>query len=309
VAWQWAEQQQARTQNLRVQRQLQDSRSELSSIQTEIDRLNLRAARLDSASASAADAAQKSLEEARKFEAWKTRLRALLMADDYRWPEDSPFVRIPKKVVGQLGVNHPVVIPGVLKPEARELLGLTPPEREQIEAALQTHLAAMDRLVEDHLYETNRDSNFSIPASALASHVWAVPPLEDEVKASGAQLEAALQATLGPERWPLVKEQLASVDTLRRILNLDAGEKGQEIGAWVSQTGDNLTVGYGWSEKDSSFSNNGMALSLFTPGAPTDHGQNPVESLEYRSLPAALTARMLEWIRQQAATRLGETPK
>jgi len=98
-----------------------------------------------------------------------------LLAADYHWPEDSPFVRIPKAVVPQLEVRHPIAPPGVLKQETRELLGLTPAEREQAEQALQQYFAAMDSLMDSNRYETNRTTLATIPANALSSQVLACP--------------------------------------------------------------------------------------------------------------------------------------
>jgi hypothetical protein len=189
------------------------------------------------------------------------------------------------------------------------LLGLTPQERQQLEAELQTHFAAMDGLIENHVCETNRGSLLYIPPKAVASQVWTVPALGDEVQTKADELEARLQETLGPERWPLVKAQLEmiSTDSLRRILNLDASQNAQEVGVWISETGGKQTVGSGWSSRGSSFSFDGADLGLFLPRG--DSGADRVEYIGSRSLPSALTGRMMAWIQQQAVARLGGAAK
>ena len=52
--------------------------------------------------AQANEAAARAAESAQAFEAWKKRIRGLLTAADYHWPDDSPFVRIPKSALPEL---------------------------------------------------------------------------------------------------------------------------------------------------------------------------------------------------------------
>ncbi len=306
VAWQISEQREAQAALIQAKTQLVASQNEFSVVQTEIQRLNGSTTQLDESLARARDAVARSAETAQKFEAWKQRTRAQLLAADYEWPEDSAFVRIPKKMLPQLEVRHPITQPGLIKQEARELMGLTPTEREQAEAALHNHFDAMDSLMESNRFATNRATLANLPKDALAGQVWGLPALGDEVKQRGEEIQAALKAVLGDERWPLVEEQLKSsgTDTLRRILNLDAGEKGQELAAWIREQEGRLVVGFGWGEPNSSFSQSGLALSLFLPGA-----ESPASVEDYmnvRQLSATLTRPALEWLRQQAEIRLGK---
>ena len=219
-----------------------------------------------------ASAAARRAADADRFSAWKQRLLALLTAEDYHWPEDSPFVRIPKSVVRQLDSPHPVRPPGVLTQAARELLGLTPQEREQVEAALQSHFAAMDKLADGSIYETNAlaayASRFGIPSPAIASQVWTIPALGDEVNTQAKALETSLQNTLGPERWAMVQGQMgvSGTDTLRRVLNLDAAQNPQQIAVWISNSNGKPTVGYGWQGNGGAFTQDGASLDLFQPG-------------------------------------------
>jgi hypothetical protein len=132
--------------------------------------------------------------------------------------------------------------------------------------------------------------------------------LGDGVKRSAEDLQSALQATLGAERWPMVAEQLKSTgsDTPRRILNLDAGEKGQELAAWIQERDGQLLAGYSWGEPNGYFNSGGVALSLFLPDARLPDGQSADDYVGSRQVAGPLIQPALEWLRQQAETRLGK---
>jgi RNA polymerase sigma factor (sigma-70 family) len=306
VAWQWNESRETQAALAQVDIHLAAAQNEFSLLQTEFQRLNVSAARLDDSLANARSAAARTAETEQKFAAWKERVRARLLAADYQWPADLPFVRIPKAILPQLTVTPPITQPGVIKREARELLGLTPPEREQAEAALQKHLAAMDGLMESSRYETNSRNYSSLPRDAVASQVFALPALGDEVKQSVEELQVALQAVFGNERWPMMEAQLESYGshTLRRILLLDAGDQGQELAVWIRDQDGKLLAGYGWGEQRSSISRSDLALELFLTDTEFPLGGTIEEHLQVQQLPPALTRPALAWIRQQAEVRL-----
>ncbi|TAL03468.1 MAG: sigma-70 family RNA polymerase sigma factor [Verrucomicrobia bacterium] len=307
VAWQWHAQRHAAEASSRAQTQLADAQAEFTMLQSEVERLRESAARLDASFADANKSAAQRVEDLRKFEAWKEKIRGQLLAADYHWPDDSPFVRIPKSMLRQLTVHSPVSQPGVIKQEARELLGLTPQEREQVEAALRNHFTTMDELMSARLYETNRAELVYIPQTALASEVWGVPPLGEDAKSSVAALQSSLQAVLGDERWPLVAAQLRASggDSLSRILNLGAGERGQELAAWIVEADGKLNLGFGWGDHTSSMSSGGVPLELYRPEVEPRSGRLPVDDYLH-GFPETLTRPMLDWIRRQAAVRLGK---
>lgn len=309
VAWQLSEQRETQNALAQAKTQLTIAQNEFSVVQTEIQRLTESTAKLDESLAAIRDATARSAETAQKFEAWKKRTREQLLASDYQWSDDSAFVRIPKTMLRQLNVYQPITPPGLIRQEARELLGLTPAEREQTEAALHSHFAAMDTLMESNRYATNNAKLASLPKDALAGQAWGLPALGNEVKQQAEELRAALKSVLGDERWPLVDEQLKypGTDTLRRVLNLDAGEKGQELGAWIQERDGKLIAGFSWGEENSSFSQSGVALSLFLPDKDFPISGTSVEDyMNVRQLPTALTHPALAWLRQQAETRLGK---
>jgi RNA polymerase sigma factor (sigma-70 family) len=314
LIWQWEARRQAGEQATRLRTQLKEAQTELLEIQTQIDRLNETSTRLAAAAGAAAESARRIAQDKEKFDAWRTRLRRLLTSADYHWPDDSPFVRIPKSAVRQIDVHHPVLPPGVLKREARELFGLTPEERERLEGALQRHFRAIDDIIESRIYETNRPSRLQVPASAAASAVWVVPPLGEQAKASGQELQATWETVLAGERSSLVGWLLVtwfpSTDTLRRVLNLDANKDQQELAVWVQNENDNWLLGYGFSSGRAMTSTSGISLEKFAPTADPATGANAsgYAGLDEHVLPDPLARRIRAWIQQQTGARLGKDP-
>jgi hypothetical protein len=308
LVWQWHRQGEARNALAVAKSKHAVTQDELAFRQSELLRLTESATKLDDSLANARLAAARRAETEQKFTAWKAQTRARLLAADYQWPEDLPFIRIPKAIVPQLNVERPVTPPGSLSQAARELLGLTPTERQVAEEAFHNHFATMDSLMEAGRYETNQGSFASVSREALASQVWGFSALGDVVKQSTEELQSALRADLGEERWPMVARQFESsgTDTLRSILNLDAGEKGQELAVWIQERDGKLVAGYSWGGPNAAFSSSGLALSLFLPNAQLPPGAGSVEDyLATRQIAATLTQPALEWIRQQAEARLG----
>jgi RNA polymerase sigma factor (sigma-70 family) len=300
VSWQWQSQKQAHDRMLHLQTQLLESQTEMASTQVEIDRLNGLSTRLAASSAAATQAVERYANALKRFTAWKTHLHSLLTADDYHWPEDSPFVRIPKSVLHELHYDRSINPPGVLKQETRELLGLMPQERKQIEATLQNHFATMDDLIEKQIIETNQTAHFHIPVTAVASVVWVVPPLGDEVLRHEEELHTALETILGGERWPVVKAQLESSgsDTLRRTSNLDAEMNGQEVAVWIQNENGKSRASFGFSSGSTTMTAGGLALEYTLPGSETSvSGDAWGDSL---GLSESLTQRIQGWLKLQA---------
>ncbi len=307
VTWQWNQHRQTKGELVRIRGQLVQAQSQYAILQTDVERLRARASNLDASLTGTTTRAEQNTAAVKKFAEWKEKLRARLFATDYRWPDDSPFVRIPKSDLGRINTGSPISPPGVLKPEACELLGLTPQEHEQIEATLTKHFSDIDGLIENNLYATNQAGHVYMPKSALASEVWVLPALGDAAKASADELQAALKNELGEERWLLVQSQLESTgtDTLRRVLNLDAGTQAQEVAVWITESGGKPMASYGWSAGYSSFNTGGVPLSAFVPGIQTAPGMNPWDNLAARNFPVPITQRITDWLQQQAQSRLG----
>ncbi|MGC3959403.1 MAG: sigma-70 family RNA polymerase sigma factor [Verrucomicrobiota bacterium] len=303
VAWQISEQREAQAALAQAKTQLAAARNEFSVVQTEVQRLNESATQLEESLARDREAAARSAETALKFVAWKESVRARLFATDYTWPDDLPFVRIPKAILPELEVYRPVLLPGEIRPEARELLGLTPNEREAMETAVQKHFAAVEELIESRSVETNRARYAYIPKEALVTQVWSVPPLGNDVTAPANALKEAWRSTLGEERWPLVEAQLqnSGTHTLQRTFNLDGESSGQEFAVWLINHGGEMMVNYSWGREGCTTSSGGRPLSSFFPDATSDWaGQSNEQWLDVQGLPNAFTRPALEWIHNQA---------
>ncbi|HEY4416265.1 MAG TPA: sigma-70 family RNA polymerase sigma factor [Verrucomicrobiae bacterium] len=307
VAWQWHQQNQANTTLAQSKADLAGVHTEFSTLQTEVDELRQKSAKMDTSLADSAKSVSEREAKARQFAAWKKRMREQLLSADYHWPDDSAFIRIPKSVLPQLEVHEPITQPGVIKQAARELLGLSPTEREQAEAALQKYFSAMDNLASANSYETNRGTYVHVPADALASQVFGLPALGAGVKQYSDELQASLQTDFGEERWPLMQSQLDSSGTysLRHTLDMDAGENGQELAVWIQNQNGELMTGLGWGQSYTTLSTGGMALRFFLPGVTFPDGSSSENFMDMEQLPATLTAPALAWIRQQAEARLG----
>lgn len=312
VVWQWKAKQVAAREAIAVRTELRSVYSERTTIESEVERLTRNAEELGASLATAGRAEAQSAETARKLEEWKTRIRSALMANDYRWPEDGPFVRIPKTVVPKLALRMPVAMPGVLKPEAREVLGLSPQERENLEGRLQNYFGKMDRLVEASIVETNESSRVRPPAGAVASKIFYVPALGDEAKTDANQLAEELQALLGDERWPIVKSgwDSSGTHTLSRILELDADQSWQEVSIWINTNSSGaLTVGYQWASRNASFGAGGATLESALPGSIPPGGRSAIQDVEQNVLPAPIASRMVAWLQEQAQAHVGKEPK
>jgi RNA polymerase sigma factor (sigma-70 family) len=300
VLWQWNSEKNARQKVMYLQNQLKATQMDLVATLSEIDRLMKDSEGLAASSAEARNAADRLTEAQNKYVVWKNHLRTILTSEEYRWPEDSPFVRIPKSVLHELYYDRSINPPGTLKQETRELLGLMPQERKQIEATLQNHFATMDDLIEKQIIETNQSAHFHIPVTAVASVVWVVPPLGDEVLRHGEELQTALEGILGGERWPVVKAQLDSSgsDTLRRTSNLDAGMDGQEVAVWIQKENGKSLASFGFSSGSATMTTGGLVLEYALPGSETG-ASGDAWGCSF-GLPESLTQRIQGWLKLQA---------
>ena len=101
---------------------------------------------------------------------------------------------------------EPFSPPGVVQPYARELMGLTPSERQSVEETLHRHFADVEGRIEAGIYETNKPSSgFAFPDVVVATKVFVAPKLGDEAKQLADKLLAEVRGILGEERWPLVQ--------------------------------------------------------------------------------------------------------
>lgn len=182
--------------------------------QAYLDRWRAEATNLERAQAQARDAAARAAESAQAFTTWKQNLQARLGAKDYRWDDNSPFVRIPKALLPELSMLVQVAAfspPGVVHRLSGELLCLTPEEQEAIERVLQ-RTGKIQRGPVAEVYEQETPLN----GRTLAARIFMPdPPGENGPVAEQrfGQMLTELRGILGEERWPVVPPRYRQVDT------------------------------------------------------------------------------------------------
>jgi len=319
AGWQWNEGRVAGRELKRTETQLVAGRSGAAALQSEIARLRMNVTRLEQSVAQANVAAARAAANAQAFADWKQRIRAPLFAADYRWDDDSPFVRIPKSILPELsefaGVE-PFSASGVVQSFASELMGMTPAERRAVEDALRLHSGDLDRAREAGIYETNRTKSGQQLATDETEKIFVLPAVpKDELKARGDRMLAELRGLLGEERWPLVEIRLqekthrgnsSSID-LRSILNLDSKKTAEELSVTVSTDAKGTPTwtaafsGGGWAGYQ-----NGVLSTFLREGDP----RRTNLSGEFGSgLSNGLRQRALTWLEEQATARLATKEK
>jgi hypothetical protein len=291
-----------------MQTQLFASQNELANVQTEIEQLRAVSGRLEQSLTQQNEAAARAAASTQAFAAWKKRIRGRITATDYRWSDDSPFVRIPKSALpelSKLSTVEPFEKPGGVVPFARELLSLTPAELQSMEDTLHRHFAYVDERLAAGIQETNGP----LSGRVVAKRMFALPEPGDEAKQRTDQMLAEIRGILGDERWPLVQARLDD-DNGKTHLSLDLesilNQRKQNLSVWV-ETDDQgkLTMGYNLGGAMATFGSG--ALSMFLPeGDPnrTDGAEKTIFGMDYLSKP--LRARALEWLQEQAIARLGK---
>jgi len=224
VGWQLKEQHAAREEVLRIRTQLTEARSDASYLEAQNEQWRATSAALGQSLAEADAAATRVAESAQAFESWKQRIRGPLLAADYRWNEDSEFIRIPKALLPELGdlaAAHtaPFSAPGIVRPYARELMSLSPMERQKMEATLQRvaelqgrELANVTEADPPVRAASGRASSKKVIVAAREFGYQAPGETEDEAGQLLAgerftQLLASLRNILGEERWRVMPDK------------------------------------------------------------------------------------------------------
>jgi RNA polymerase sigma factor (sigma-70 family) len=318
VGWQVHERHDAREAAKRMQTQLLASQNEAATAQTELERLRSTAGTLEQSVAQANEATARAAASAQAFEAWKRRTRGQLAAADYRWPEDSPFVRIPKSAVPGL-IENTVAdlysLPGGVPRFASELLGMTPSERQSLEETLhRSFLEHLEQLEADAagIQETNLPVSgrviakkaFILPAPGKGN----VPRMETRQRTD---VQAEMRGVLGEERWSLVQASFQ---------RKPGGKVYSGRTSWASVSGGGLTVSLETDAKGTlkvmalfSLGYAGATLSMFLPeGDPSrSNGADEFLSDLVRGgfLSNALRQRVVAWLQEQAVARLSKKEK
>lgn len=174
--------------------QLDTTRADVQDASAELDRLQKESVRLDG-SLPTAEMQSRYEEAARKLAEWRSQAHALLTNAVGYWPQGFPYVRIPKAVIKDLGLQA-----GAVSPEAVELLGMTPQEKLLAERALSDYLHGIDNLSSSLAYETNLPS--TQPGRLTKTVI--IPPLGQELKSLANDTGAQISQVLGTQREQLL---------------------------------------------------------------------------------------------------------
>ncbi|MCX6927823.1 MAG: sigma-70 family RNA polymerase sigma factor [Verrucomicrobia bacterium] len=326
VGWQLNERHAAAGQLKRSQTQLLTAQSERSAAQEELERMQATFGKLQQTAAQQKEAADRAAESARAFDVWKQKTRSQLLAADYRWDDDSAFVRIPKALLPDLSDlvdNSPFSPPGVVKPYACELLCLTRAEHRTLEGTLQ-RVAVLQAGEKAEVYELDNP----VSGGVLASRKFADRALRGMAGAEAeqhlAQLVTEMRGIIGDERWRVMPSRFrnVNVDLFNSALmpdpaatieaRVEVDTQGRPKASWLC-TGEAPpeaphppagvysvnVVGYG---------NGSAPLSAFLPDADPDQRKQAAD-LGGIVTPEPIRRRVSEWFQEQAVLRLGRKEK
>lgn len=288
----------------RLHRQLLAAQQERAALEPGLESLRAISNRLDQSLVEARAAVNRAAESDRAFENWKRRIRGQLADTQYRWIEDSPFARIPKSALASLSKlsgSSPFMPPGVVEPYERELMGLTPSERQSVEETLHQHFTLVAARLAARIYETNSLLEGNLPKGVVAFREFVSPGLSDQAKQLADQMVADLRAIVGEERWPMVQATIQKTDGLPgRILNL--GTKDSE-GLQIFVGADNKVVATWGNGAVSAYHN--AELSMFLP-EDDPHRTQGADKFGGNLLSSALRQRAAAWLQEQAIDRIGK---
>jgi hypothetical protein len=140
----------------------------------------------------------------RRFETLRVRARGLLAASEKKWPDDLPFVRIPKSALPSMAAQAGPETPQNLQAKVSNLLNLDAPSAEAADRVFSNYFATVDGLIRTNLYQTNYPSALQLPAEGH-SIVFVLEPCGPGIRAALSVLTNDLAGVLGEDRWRMVK--------------------------------------------------------------------------------------------------------
>ena len=300
LAWQLNAQQRAGQESRRSRAQLLAAQNQLAALQAQLERLRTMATRLEQSVAQANEAAAQAAESAQAFDVWKKKIRGQLTAAECKWDDDSPFARIPKSALPKLYkdyVGSPFSARGLVEPWAREIMGLSPSERQSLEELLHGHFAEVEGKLAVGIQETNNP----LSGREVAAIAFSVPkPVEQEMKQIVEKTLREVRTFLGEERWPLVQATDSTSDGLTASLTQSA----QLLSIWVEKDDHGaLTMGYGL--QGAICAGGTGALTMFLP----ESDPNKTEGADVFGrglLSTPMRQRALVWLEDQAVARLSK---
>jgi RNA polymerase sigma factor (sigma-70 family) len=299
----------------RLHAQLLAVQDEQAALQAQIERLRVTSGGLEESFAQANAVAARAAESAQAFEVWKKKIRGQLTSAEYSWDDNSPFARIPKSVLPGLNKligNTPFDPPGVIKPYARELLGLSSGERERFETALRDHFADLQARRMAGIYQTNAGSP---RPGTLAQMAFVVPELGQKGKQLVEQVLQDTRGILGEERWQVEQARIEAMDGGGGGLTLVNWGSPANMDITVESDGNNVPKVWvtgsinGQFPDETGYSLNivGSAnwkLSMFLPEGDPNRVPGAEDFLTNNSWGGPLAQRAFPWLQKQATVLL-----
>ena len=235
AAWQWHVERQALAVTGVTQTRLTATRDDQAQAADDLRRLQAESARLDGAISNAVQNRARYEAAAAKLEALKSRVRGLLSDAHYHWPDDLPYVRVPKAEVKSLDLLHKpgtFGMSGVLNHAAQEMLGISTAEKGPVENALSTYWTGVSELTANNVQRSGVTTN----ASGDITFTAVTPPLGQPIKALAAETATEISIVIGTEREQLLfgdwSEGGIQIFSPGNLWNL--GDQAQEFTVWIN---------------------------------------------------------------------------
>ncbi len=204
IAWKWNQTQDLENQLTALQAEVDHLQTQRENAVADVKRLRAETERLDETRLKLSSTREREQKVLGKLEHLKSRSRAMLTGENYHWPDDLPFVRIPKSTLSSISVAGGPSTPARLESKVNHFLEMSVQEREATAQIFSNYFAGIDRLMESSLYETNRGLTLKAPAGA-ESKFFVLLPVGERIRTALDQLCTDLATTLGEERWNMVK--------------------------------------------------------------------------------------------------------
>ncbi len=246
ITWQWTKTHAAQTKATALESSVAVARGRQGDSAAQTQRLRAESARFQAAlAAPPTPDIQRSRAAAHALAGLRRRILGLLSAPADSWPDDLPFVRVPRWAFKNVHLNDQAFGPkGHLAEWVQEALDLSPDQKAVVESDLAEHLDYIDRLAASSASETN----WASPDGTFHESVT-VPALGQEAQISEDQLTTNLVSLLGPDGAKLVLRPLYSQNqwsSLERMAH-DMVVQPQEFSLSVKPNPSGPpTVSYGW---------------------------------------------------------------
>ena len=158
ITWQTHALQTAKNERALQQSQLAQAATRLDAARSQDDQLQAASLQADETLAQAQQLNTENAEALQRLASLKDRLHGMLSTDDYRWPDDLAFVRVPRSAVDNVQPSFDMDAfdaSGRLSSWAVQLLGVNADERAFMESNLAQYLRRVNELAATNVYETN----------------------------------------------------------------------------------------------------------------------------------------------------------